>query len=70
LVATDHLNMAVESDPVHLVVESTQPANVDTVVVDGRILKRSGKLTHIQPTEVVDEARVALADVRKRANWR
>jgi 5-methylthioadenosine/S-adenosylhomocysteine deaminase len=70
LVATDHLNMAVESDPVHLVVESTQPANVDTVVVDGRILKRSGKLTHIQPTEVVDEARVALAEVRKRANWR
>ena len=54
----------------HLVVESTQPANVDTVVVDGRILKRSGKLTHIQPTEVVDEARVALAEVRKRANWR
>jgi 5-methylthioadenosine/S-adenosylhomocysteine deaminase len=70
MVATDQLNLAVASDPVHLVVESTQPSNVDTVVVDGRILKRGGKLTHIQPADVVREARVALADVRKRANWR
>jgi 5-methylthioadenosine/S-adenosylhomocysteine deaminase len=70
MVATDQLNMAVASDPVHLVVESTQPDNVDTVVVDGRILKRDGKLTHVQSTDVVREARVALADVRKRANWR
>jgi 5-methylthioadenosine/S-adenosylhomocysteine deaminase len=70
MVATDGLNMAVSSDPVHLVVECTQPANVDTVIVDGRVLKRGGKLTHIQPDDVVREARVALVDVRKRANWR
>jgi len=70
MVATDRLNMAVGSDPVHLVVESTQPDNVDTVIVDGRILKRGGKLTHLQQADVVREARTALADVRKRANWR
>jgi 5-methylthioadenosine/S-adenosylhomocysteine deaminase len=70
MVATDQLNMAVASDPVHLVVESTQPNNVDTVVADGRILKSGGKLTHIQSADVIREARVALADVRKRANWR
>lgn len=70
MIATDHLNMAVNSDPVHLVVESTQPINVDMVVVDGRILKRGGKLTQNQATELVQEANVALAEVRKRANWR
>jgi 5-methylthioadenosine/S-adenosylhomocysteine deaminase len=70
VVATDALNMAVASDPVHLVVEATQPENVDTVIVDGRILKRGGKLTAAQPADVAREARVALAGVRKRANWR
>jgi 5-methylthioadenosine/S-adenosylhomocysteine deaminase len=70
MVSTDGLDMAVSSDPVHLVVESTQPANVDSVVVDGRILKHGGKLTHSQPDAVVREARMALAEVRKRANWR
>jgi 5-methylthioadenosine/S-adenosylhomocysteine deaminase len=70
MVSTDGLNMAVASDPVHLVVEATQPENVDTVIVDGRILKRGGKLTAVQPDDVAREARVALADVRKRANWR
>jgi 5-methylthioadenosine/S-adenosylhomocysteine deaminase len=70
MVATDALNMAVASDPVHLVVEATQPENVDTVIVDGRILKRGGKLTAAQPADVAGEARVALAEVRKRANWR
>jgi 5-methylthioadenosine/S-adenosylhomocysteine deaminase len=69
MIATDHLNMAVNSDPVHLAVESTQPSNVDTVVVDGRILKRGGKLTQ-NSADVVQEAKVALAEVRKRANWR
>ena len=62
--------MAVGSDPVHLVVEATQPDNVDTVVVDGRILKRGGKLVFVQASDVVREANVALAEVRKRANWR
>jgi 5-methylthioadenosine/S-adenosylhomocysteine deaminase len=70
MVATDALNIAVSSDPVHLVVECAQPANVDTVVVDGRVLKRGGKLTHVQPGEVVSQARLGLADVRTRANWR
>jgi cytosine/adenosine deaminase-related metal-dependent hydrolase len=32
MVATDALNMAVASDPVHLVVEATRPKNVDTVI--------------------------------------
>ena len=50
-------------------VEAAQPANVDTVVIDGRILKRRGGLTALDPRQVVSEASEALAGVRNRANW-
>lgn len=67
---TNALNMGVVTDPAHLVLEATGPDNVDTVVVDGRILKRGGKLTAINPGTVVAEARAALAGVRERTKWR
>ncbi len=57
------------SNPAHLLVEAAQPANVDTVVIDGRILKRRGRLTAIDVEQVVGEASAALTDVRKRAGW-
>jgi 5-methylthioadenosine/S-adenosylhomocysteine deaminase len=69
-ISTDALNMAVVTDPAHLVLESTGPENVDTVVVDGRILKRGGKLTVINAKEVIAGARTALAGVRERTKWR
>ena len=64
------LNMAVVTDPAHLVLEATGPENVDTVVVDGRILKRGGKLVAIDAPTVIAEARAALAGVRERTKWR
>ncbi|MGA8316097.1 MAG: amidohydrolase family protein, partial [Bradyrhizobium sp.] len=64
------LNMAVVTDPAHLVLEATTPENVDTVVIDGRILKRNGKLTAIDTSEVIDGARTALAGIRERTKWR
>jgi cytosine/adenosine deaminase-related metal-dependent hydrolase len=69
-ISTDALNMGVVTDPAHLVLEATEPANVDTVVVDGRILKRGGKLTALDPHKVVADARQALAGVRERTKWR
>jgi cytosine/adenosine deaminase-related metal-dependent hydrolase len=69
-IGTDALNMAVVTDPAHLVLESTNPENVDTVVIDGRILKRGGKLLAIDTGKVVSDARRALADIRKRTAWR
>ena len=62
--------MALMTDPAHLVLECTEPDNVDTVVIDGRVLKRDGKLVAIDAHKVVAEARVALAGVRERAKWR
>ncbi len=64
------LNMAVVTDPAHLVLEATGPENVDTVVVDGRILKRGGKLTALEPSEIISGARAALSGIRERTNWR
>jgi cytosine/adenosine deaminase-related metal-dependent hydrolase len=69
-ISPNALNMAVVTDPAHLVLEATTPENVDTVVVDGRILKRGGKLTALNATEVIAGARAALAGVRERTKWR
>jgi 5-methylthioadenosine/S-adenosylhomocysteine deaminase len=70
LVSTRGANMGVLSDPAHLLVESATPANVDTVVVDGRILKQNGKFTHIDVEGLTDETAAAFDSLRKRANWR
>jgi cytosine/adenosine deaminase-related metal-dependent hydrolase len=64
-----HVNLAVFSEPAHLIVEAAQPANVDTVIVDGRILKRGGALTSVDVGTIVDEAAESLADLRRRAGW-
>lgn len=67
LVRTTDLNMAPLGDPVNAIVHSAQPYNVDTVVVDGRILKRGGKLTALDTEQVMREAAELLAEVRKRS---
>jgi len=70
MVNTRALNMGGFADPAHLLVGSALPENVDTVVVDGRILKQGGKLTAMFPSQVVADARLALEAVRKRTSWR
>jgi cytosine/adenosine deaminase-related metal-dependent hydrolase len=69
VVNTRALNLAVMGDPVGMIVEAAAPANVETVVVDGRILKRDGRLTAVDQDVVVREAAAAFEDVRKRAGW-
>ena len=49
--------------------EAAQPANVDTVVVDGRILKRGGELTTVDVGPILDEAAESYQSLRKKANW-
>src|SRR5882724_2385159 len=67
LVRTTDLNMAPLGDPVNAIVRSAQPHNVDTVVVDGRILKRGGKLTALDTEQIVREASESMATLRARA---
>ena len=40
-VAISEPNLGVLTDPAHMLVTAAQPANLDTVIVDGRVLKRA-----------------------------
>jgi len=70
LVSTRGENMGLLSDPAHLLVEACGPSNIDTVLVDGRILKRDGKLTHIDVENLTAKTSSAFNSLRQRANWR
>ena len=67
MVDTTGPNLAVMTDPAHMLVTAAQPANVDTVIVDGRILKRGGVLTAVDARKASADARQALAGVKARA---
>jgi cytosine/adenosine deaminase-related metal-dependent hydrolase len=67
MIDTRMINDAPTLDVEHTIVEAIEPMNVDTVVVDGRILKRHGKLTAINATQVAAEATAAAMAIRKRA---
>lgn len=66
MIDTDVITMGVFTDPTHLVVEATEPCNVDTVVIDGRILKRNGKFTALVPEQIISDAVATRERVRKR----
>jgi 5-methylthioadenosine/S-adenosylhomocysteine deaminase len=69
MVSTRDVNLGVFGEPAHMLVSAAQPANVDTVMVDGRILKRGGKLTVMDGRQIAEEAAAASAALRRRANW-
>jgi len=69
MVSTWAANLGVFGDPAVMLVTAAQPANVDTVMVDGRILKRGGRLTHLDAERIAREAGEANAELRNRANW-
>lgn len=66
LVRTTDLNMAPFTDPVRMIVQSAQPHNVDTVIVDGRILKRNGALTALDTERVTRQATETINKVKAR----
>jgi cytosine/adenosine deaminase-related metal-dependent hydrolase len=61
--------MTLAGDPYETLISLAEPGNVDTVIVDGRILRRQGKFTALDHGNAVSEARAAAAAVRDRANW-
>lgn len=69
LVRTDSLAVAPAADPVHLLVHSAQPSDVDTVIADGRILKRGGRLIGVDADEIVRQGEAVFARVAERATW-
>ena len=69
MVDTRALNLAVLTEPAHLLVEAAQPANVDTVIIDGRVFKRGGRLTSLNVGDIVAAAQRASTEVRRRSGW-
>jgi 5-methylthioadenosine/S-adenosylhomocysteine deaminase len=67
LVSPASPNLGVLTDPVHMLVTAAQPADVDTVIVEGQILKRGGALTRLDAGAVSRRAQAALAGVLARA---
>lgn len=47
LLRTDRLNVTPLSDPVTAIVTGMDTGNVDTVLISGRVMKRGGKLLHV-----------------------
>lgn len=67
LVRTNDLNVAPFGNPYLLLVQQAYPHNVDTVVVDGRILKHKGELVAIDSEEIVRKAAASFHAARQRA---
>ncbi|MCC7487241.1 MAG: amidohydrolase family protein [Burkholderiales bacterium] len=69
LVRTGDINITPVGDPYEALVSLAQPGNVDTVIVDGRILRRGGAFTALDHAQIVKEASAAVAALASRANW-
>ena len=67
LVRTNDLNVAPFVNPALLLVQQAQPVNVDTVVIDGRILKHKGELVALDSDEIIRKAAESFHAARKRA---
>ena len=62
-------NMTADGDPYDALVQLAQPANIDTVVADGRIMWRNGAFTALDYGQIKREAGQALAALEARAKW-
>ena len=69
LVRTDTPNIVPMGDPYDALVQLAQPSNIDTVVADGRILRRKGAFTALDHEKVIREASDAVAGLKARAKW-
>ena len=69
MVRTDDLNMssAAETNATFQLVQLAQPSNVDTVIVDGRLLKHGGRLIGVDAREVGENAARVQHDLVRRS---
>ena len=67
LVRTDELNIGPLANIETTIVQGGSPANVDTVFVDGRILKRHGKLLRLDVPTIIERAERSALRIREAA---
>jgi len=63
------INIGPFTDPYYMLVDAAEAANVDTVIVDGRVLKRDRRLTAIDTAGLMKTAQTRLASLLRRADW-
>lgn len=69
MVDTKAPNMWPLTDPVQLIVTAAQPANVDTVIINGKVVKRSGKLPGTDREEILLKSSHSLDKLKKQTEW-
>jgi 5-methylthioadenosine/S-adenosylhomocysteine deaminase len=71
LITLDHLGGPVYADPIKALVEAGCGRDVDTVIVDGKILIQGGRTVHVDENEVYAKAREATQAYWSHVpNWR
>jgi hypothetical protein len=61
--------MAPAGDPYEALVPLGLPMNIDTVIVDGGVLRRASKFTAFDHPTIVAQAREAAFALRDKAKW-
>lgn len=69
LIRTTDINLVGLGDPYEALVTMAQPDNIDTVVVDGRILRRKNQFTALDFEKVSRDAADTAAGLKAKANW-
>lgn len=69
LVRTGEPHMGNIGDPYDALVQLAQPSDVDTVVADGRILRRKGAFTALDYGMLLADAAQSVAALKQKANW-
>ena len=64
---TNAINLQPMTDVVSLIVEAAQPVNVDSVWVDGRLLKSKAELTHLSQKDVGEKAQSSFQEIMKKS---
>ena len=70
LIRTGDINMAMSGNPYEALVTFAQPRNIDTVIVDGRILRRASRFTALDHGEVLAQAAQSATALAARAGWK
>ena len=68
LVRTSDVNMLPFTIATNMIVQSAQPSNIEAVIVDGRFLKRDGRLTTIDVTQLARDCADTIERARKEAS--
>ncbi len=67
MIRTNDINMAPVGEPYYAVLFQAQPSNVDTVMVDGRVLVRGGKHTAVDVAKTIQDAAESARAINARA---